>query len=193
MATCPRLSQTAHVVLGLVSIRPAAGHELAAFAQRSVGQIFPITRSHIYTELARLRELGLLSATEVVQERLPTKWLYEVTEEGNDVLRTWLEQAPIGHDRQRNLFLVRIFFGDRMAPGRLEELLDEYEAAARARRDRLSEVVDRLAGRPQATYRRATAMFGVKREQATIDWVVEARPLLLDAVRAGLAATESPC
>jgi DNA-binding PadR family transcriptional regulator len=136
MATCPRLSRTAHVVLGLVAIRPASGHELAAFAERSVGQIFPITRSHVYTELARLREAGLLSATEVAQERLPTQWLYEVTEEGNDVLRTWLEEAPIGHDRQRNLFLVRIFFGDRIGPGRLEELLDGYEGAARARRDR---------------------------------------------------------
>jgi DNA-binding PadR family transcriptional regulator len=193
MTACPRLSQTAYVVLGLVSIRPAAGHELAGFAQRSVGQIFPLTRSHIYTELAHLRQLGLLSATEVVQERFPTKLLYEVTDDGDDVLRKWLEEAPVGHDRQRNLFLVRIFFGDRMSAGRLEELLDDYETAARARRDHLSEIVERLADRPQAAYRRAAAMFGVRREQAALDWVIDARPLLVEAVTANLAAPEPQC
>jgi PadR family transcriptional regulator AphA len=193
MATCPRLSQTAYVVLGLVSVRPAAGHELAAFAERSVGLIFPLTRSHIYSELDRLRQLGLLTAAEVAQERAPNKRVYEVTEEGDEVLRAWLEGSPVGSDRQRNLFLVRIFFGDRMEPGRLEELLDEYESAARARRDHLSEIVDRLADRPQATYRRVAAMYGVGMEQAKLDWVALARPVLLGRVRVEEVSAASQC
>jgi DNA-binding PadR family transcriptional regulator len=193
MAVCRRLSPTAYVVLGLVSVRPAAGHELAGFAARSVGLIFPLTRSHIYSELDRLRQLGLLTATEVAQERSPNKRVYEVTQEGNDVLSRWLEEAPLGSERQRNLFMVRIFFGDRMASGRLEELLDEYERAARARRDHLAEIVDRLGGRPEATYRRVAAMFGLRREQATLDWIAEARPLLLDSLSADAAAMEAQC
>jgi len=193
MAVCRRLSPTAYVVLGLVSVRPAAGHELAGFAARSVGLIFPLTRSHIYSELDRLRQLGLLTATEVAQERSPNKRVYEVTQEGNDVLSRWLEEAPLGSERQRNLFMVRIFFGDRMASGRLEELLDEYERAARARRDHLAEIVDRLGGRPEATYRRVAAMFGLRREQATLDWIAEARPLLLDSLSADAAAMDAQC
>ena len=46
---------------------------------------------------------------------------------------------------------------------------------------RLSEVVERLADRPQAAFRRATAMFGVRREQAKLDWIADVRPLLLAA------------
>jgi DNA-binding PadR family transcriptional regulator len=175
------LGATSYVVLGLVSLRPRAGHELARYAERSIGNFFALTRSQVYVELDRLRELGLLEATEVAQEHLPTKRVYEITAEGDVVLGEWLENAPLDPDRQRNLFLVRVFFGDRMSPARLEAILDEYEAQASARRDRLREVVDRLLDRPQAAFRRATALFGVRREQAKLDWIAEVRPLLLAA------------
>lgn len=152
-----------------------------------MGNFFPLTRSHIYSELERLCGLGLLEATEVRQERFPTKRVYAITAEGEGVLREWLEESPVVSERQRNLFLVRVFFADRMAPGRLEAILSEYESQARVRRDRLGEVVERLEDRPQAAFRRATAMFGVRREQAKLDWLAEVRPLLLEASVAGSA------
>lgn len=179
------LSPTAYVVLGLVAVRPAGGHELAAFAQRSIAAFFPLTRSHVFSELARLHREGLLEATEVPQERFPTKRVYAITDEGEAVLCRWLEESAIGPDRQRNGFLVRIFFADRMSPDRIEALLGEYETAAATRRDQLAEVVDRLADRPESVYRRATAMFGARMEQAKLDWVAEVRPLLGDAAAAG--------
>lgn len=175
------LGATSYVVLGLVSVRPRAGHELARYAERSIGNFFALTRSQVYVELDRLRGLGLLEAMEVPQERLPTKRVYEITADGEAVLREWLEDAPLDPDRQRNLFLVRVFFGDRMLPARLEALLDAYAAQASARRDRLVEVVDRLVNRPHAAFRRATASYGVRREQAKLDWIAEVRPLLLAA------------
>jgi PadR family transcriptional regulator, regulatory protein AphA len=177
-----QLPPTSYVVLGLVSVRSRAGHELAGYAERSIGNFFSLTRSHIYSELDRLCELGLLEASEVPQERLPTKRVYAITSEGEGVLRSWLEDSELGSERQRNLFLVWVFFGDRMSSARLQAILDEYETEAGARRDRLAELVDRLAERPQATFRRATAMFGVRREQAKLDWVAEVRPLLLTAL-----------
>jgi DNA-binding PadR family transcriptional regulator len=177
-----RLPSTAYVVLGLVSLRPRAGHELAGYAERSIGNFFSLTRSHVYSELDRLSELGLLRAAEVPQERLPTKRVYEITHAGEAVLRGWLEDAPLETERQRNLFLVRVFFGDRISAERLGAMLDEYEAQSRARRDQLKEVVNRLADRPQAAFRRSTAMFGVRREQAKLDWAAEVRPLLLSAL-----------
>jgi len=174
-----RLPATAYVVLGLVSVRPTTGHDLASFAERSIGQFFSLTRSHIYSELDRLCRLGLLDATEIEQERFPTKRVYDITSDGTEVLSAWLEDPDLPHQRQRNLFLVKVFFGDRMSAARVGEMLDSYARAARARRDRLTEVVDRLAERPQSTFRRATAMLGVSQAQATLDWVEQVRPLLL--------------
>jgi hypothetical protein len=127
--------------------------------------------------------------TEVEQERYPTKRVYEITAEGVGVLEAWLDDLELPPARERNLFLVRVFFGDRIASERLEALLAAYEGATRTRRDRYAEVVDRLADRPESTFRRATAMFGLAQAQASLDWIADVRPLLLDA----RALDQDPC
>lgn len=184
------LSATTYAVLGLVSIRPMTGYELAAYAERSIGNFFPLTRSHIYSELDRLGRLGLLEATEIAQDNAPTKRVYKITPDGSDELRHWLKDAVMKEERSRSLFLVRIFFGDRMSPERLAALLDEFESAAQARRDRLAAMVDKLADRPASVFRRSAAMFGLHREQANLDWVAQVRPMLLAASAAG---ARTPC
>jgi PadR family transcriptional regulator AphA len=187
-----RLPATTYVVLGLVSIRPMTGYELAGYAERSVSNFFPLTRSHIYSELDRLGRLGLLAATEVPQDAAPTKRVYEITPAGSDELQRWLDEEDPGEERARNLFLVRIFLGHRTSPRRIEALLDGYEAAARARLDQLTAVADRLADRPGSVFRRATAVFGVHREQAKLDWIAEVRPLLIAAAAATALAPGQP-
>jgi DNA-binding PadR family transcriptional regulator len=181
MAANLGLPATTYVVLGLVSIRPMTGYDLISYAERSIGNFFPLTRSHIYRELDRLARLGLLDGTEVAQETAPTKRVYEINQAGSDELRRWLEDEPVVEERARSLFLVRIFFGHRTSPGRIERLLDDYEAAARARRDRFAAIAERLAGRPGSVFRRSTALLGVHQEQARLAWVAEVRPMLLAA------------
>lgn len=179
-----KLSPTAHVVLGLVSIRPTTGHDLASFAERSVGQFFPLTRSHVYSELEQLCRLGLLDVTEVPQERFPTKRVYEITAQGDAALADWLDDPLLAPERARNMFLVRIFFGDRMSSERLTELLNAYGEATRVRRERYAALGERLADRPQSAFRRATAMYGEAQARASLDWLEQVRPLLLRALSA---------
>jgi DNA-binding PadR family transcriptional regulator len=119
--------------------------------------------------------------TEVEQERFPTKRVYEITPQGLEVLEGWLDDAEVPPERQRNMFLVQVFFGDRMSDERLEELLARYQVRTRQRRERLADVVERLADRPQSAFRRATAMYGVAQAQASLDWIDEVRPMLLAA------------
>src|ERR1700692_721512 len=87
--------------------------------------------------------------------------------------------------RSRNLFLVRIFFGDRTTPERLEELLDTFEMAARFRRDQLALTAEKLAGRARAGFRRSTPVCAMRHEEANLEWVAEMRPVLLAAAAAG--------
>ena len=61
----------------------------------------------------------------------------------------------------------------------LQRVVDAYKA--RARRDALATIVDRRAERPESVFRRATAMIGLRREEANLDWVAETRPVLLAA------------
>lgn len=191
--TGERLPATAHVVLGLVSIRPMSGYDLAAYAERSIGNFFPLTRSHIYSGLVRLGRLGLLEATEIAQENAPAKRVYEITRAGSQELRHWLEGTAVTEERSRNLFLVRVFFADRLPPGHVAAMLDEFESAARFRRDQLAAVADKLAGRPGSVFRRSTALFGLRREQANLDWVAEVRPILPSASAAETRAPGGAC
>ena len=191
MAAQGRLSATAHVVLGLVSIRPATGYELTAFAGRSIANFFPLTRSHIYSELNHLGALGLLRVTETARENSPAKKQYEITPAGSDELQCWLDETDLSEERTRNLFLVRIFFGDRTSRERMAAVLNAYESAALERRDRLAALVSKLADRPESVFRRATAMFGVRHAQAKLDWVAEVRPMLLAAASAA-AGSRAP-
>jgi len=69
-----KLPATAHVVLGLVSIRPGAGHELAGFAERSIGNFFPIARSQVYSELERLCRLDMSGAPALSVTRSRRSW-----------------------------------------------------------------------------------------------------------------------
>jgi DNA-binding PadR family transcriptional regulator len=181
-----KLPATAYVVLGLVSIRPGAGHELAGFSERSIGNFFPIARSQVYSELERLCRLGLLSAMEVPQERRPTKRVYELTKAGDAELRRWLDETTAEPERTRNLFLVRVFFGDRVSGERLGALLDDYEAKARARRDALAATAERLADRPHSMFPRVTALYGMRHAQATLDWVADVRLILRHAAACGV-------
>jgi Virulence activator alpha C-term len=80
--------------------------------------------------------------------------------------------------------LVRVFFGERLSSERLTTLLDDYEEAARARRDWYAGFVDQLVDEPEYGFPRLTAIFGVKREQAKLDFVAEARALLPDLIKA---------
>jgi DNA-binding PadR family transcriptional regulator len=175
------LSTTSYVVLGLVAERPTTGYDLDAFAEVSIGQFFPLTRSHIYSELDRLCRLGLLDVTEVDAERFATKRVYEINERGLEVLDAWLDDVALPPARQRNLFLVHVFFGDRMSPARIDQLLDSYEQASRAWRHQLAELVDSLAECPESAFRRATAMYGVAQMDARLRWIDQVRPLLLQA------------
>lgn len=165
-------------MLGLVSMCPGSGYELAGLSERSIGNFFPIARSQVYSELERLRELGLLSATEVAQERRPDKRVYEMTAAGEAELNRWLEEGSVEQERTRNLFLVRVFFGDRVSPERMDALLDEYELGARTRCETLSSIVERLSDRPGSAFQRATALHGVRHSEATVEWVADVRSIL---------------
>jgi DNA-binding PadR family transcriptional regulator len=143
-----------------------------------------LTHSHVYTELDRLCGCGLLDVTEIEQERFPTKRVDEITESGVEVPEGWLDDSAMPPERQRNLFLVRLLFGDRMSPRPIEELLSSDEQAQRARRDLLAELVERLAQRPESTYRRARAMLGLGQAQTELEWIEQVRPVPLHARRA---------
>jgi PadR family transcriptional regulator AphA len=181
--TTTKPSPGAQAVLGLLSRQPTSGYELGSLAERTIAHFWPITRAHIYAELARLEAAGLVTATEVSQQRRPDKRVYSITAAGEAAHDAWLAGSDLGHERRRHPLLLRVFFGDRMPPERLASLLAEERARLEADRDHFQAVVAKLEGDPDAVWRRATAMYGVHCTQGQLAWLDEVEPLIAAADR----------
>ncbi len=175
-------SATTFVVLGLLAKRPGSGYDIAALANRSVRHFWPISRSQLYTELARLEELGWATGTVIQQNRYPNKRVYEITPAGMSALREWLDTAP-PQPRKRNqdLAVLKTFLGAYMNPDRLADQLRDYQRQAEELHAELSAVIAELdRSEPTASRRfgRASARQCVLQAEATMAWTREVQALL---------------
>jgi PadR family transcriptional regulator, regulatory protein AphA len=173
------LTPSAYAVLGLLARRPSSGYELGTRAAASIDNFWPLTRTHIYGELAKLEALGYVVGVEVTQEHLPDKRVYSVTPQGIQALDAWLADPDPGIPRPRQPMLVKFFFGERLAPEQAAALLARYRAQALTRRDKVaaSAAADAaaVAADPDSPRRfgRAAALFGLRRDEADLAWIDE--------------------
>jgi PadR family transcriptional regulator, regulatory protein AphA len=173
------LTPSSYAVLGFLARQPGSGYELGTRAASSVDQFWPLTRTHIYGELAKLEALGFVTGVEVEQQHLPDKRVYSLTREGERVLQAWLADPDPGTPRPRQPMLVKLYFGEHLSVAQARTLLVRYREQARERRDRYAADVAAdtaaLAADPESPRRfgRAAALFGLRRAEADLIWVEE--------------------
>ena len=172
----PRLNATAAALLGLLLERPMTGWDLIAAAQERIGEFWTLTQSQVYRELAAMAARGLVAAGQPgPRDRKP----YAVTPAGRAAFADWLESGP-GEDQVRIPLLLTIAFAGHLPPGRLAEIIDARRAVHTERLERY------LAGREwlraaegTEAARLATLEFGIRHEQAVLDWF-DVLPGILD-------------
>lgn len=177
------LPETTYAVLGLVDKLPrSSGYELVALADRSFAHFWPISQTLLYRELNRLADLGWVSAARVDQGRAPSKWVYETTPAGQEVLTEWLTAPAEPISTFRSGFLLRFFFAHRMRPEQVRSLLADYRTTLTAQRDDFVVLVDKLAHLPTPAARigRLSALHGLRTAEARLQWVAEADAELAD-------------
>jgi DNA-binding PadR family transcriptional regulator len=166
-------------VLGLLARRPSSGYELGTRAANSIDQFWPLTRTHIYGELAKLEALDYVVGVDVAQELLPDKRVYSVTPRGAQALDAWLADPDPGVPRPRQPMLVKLFFGERLAPQQMATLLARFRAQALDRRNSFAAAAAAdaaaVAADPDSPRRfgRAAALFGLRRTEADLAWIDE--------------------
>jgi DNA-binding PadR family transcriptional regulator len=175
------LPDSTYVTLGLLAKRPGSGYDTASLAERSISYFWPISRTQLYHELARLEQLGWANGTAVVQDRYPDKRVYEPTAAGLAALRGWLDDAfRPRRQRGQETIVLKVFLGSFMTPERLTAQLREHREQADRLRSELSGVVAHLEAKgpgPQA-FGLAAARYGVLRAEAAIAWTEEVQALL---------------
>lgn len=180
----PQPSTTELAILGLIAFEERSGYDLARLAEQSVGYLWTPSRSQIYKVLPRLVDQGLARARGVRQRDRPDKALYRLTPAGRRALRAWLGHVDVEPPGGPNVFALKLFFCDLVAPLTARAQLDGYRVFLERRLRRFEAMrrdlteVDRIF--PQLILRRA-----IVRIQATLVWVEEA----IDAMEAKRGGT----
>jgi DNA-binding PadR family transcriptional regulator len=152
-----------------------SGYDLHQAVDRSVRHMWPISKSQVYSELARLEPLGLIAGTDVPQERLPDKRVFSLTDTGEEVLDEWLNGSDVEAPQFRLPFLLRTLFGHRLGPQRTAELLDGIRAGADGRRREYEAFLSEMQQAAGTEYARLVALYGLRMAEAVGSWAEEAR------------------
>lgn len=168
-----RLTPTSYALLGYLSITPMSGYDLTTAIHRSVAQFWPVSKSQIYKELPRLEADGLIAGTDVSQQLLPDKRVYEATVTGLAELDRWLAADELPPMLFRLPELLKLFFGHRMGDTAIRSMLLAEREAETVAIARFEAVLAHLEPVPTARYVRATARYGLISSKAYVEWVDE--------------------
>jgi DNA-binding PadR family transcriptional regulator len=167
-----RLNATAASLLGFLHDGPLSGYELAATAERAIGDFWSVTQSQVYRELAWMAEAGLVEPGE---REARDRRRYALTEAGRAAFSDWVNRPP-GPETIRHSLLLTVRFGRHLAPERLATFLRQHRDAHAEKLRTYEEQASALAATPSASrdpYHQATLAFGIAYERAVRDWFVE--------------------
>jgi len=160
-----------HALLGMLSVRPGTGYELAQRFDSSMANAWYASHSQIYPELARLQERGMV---EVVGEGARRSRTYAVTDAGREELRTWmLDTVP--NRAQRSETTVRWFLLGLLDPADRRRALERELRDATAYRAGLlaaAEEIDALDHDAQHPFRPVVDL-ALRTSALMVDWLTE--------------------
>lgn len=170
-----------HILLGLLS-EPATGYELKKTFDQSLSHFWDAEQSQIYTTLARLKDEGFLTRKTVPSDKGPDRKVYQRTAKGKKELLKWLAAGPdIGDFRLP--YLAQVFFLHELDDPRdavkfLRQLHGHFRTWFGALSAIDAEFEEEYPDYPniiprEYLYPAITLRFGLKRIQATLDWMEE--------------------
>jgi DNA-binding PadR family transcriptional regulator len=165
---------TEAALLGLLVLDgPQSGYDLVRAVAGSVGFFFAPARSHVYDVLPRLERHGWARHTAVEQASRPDKRVYRPTREGRRVLSAWVAE-PDEPDTDRSVLLLKVYFGEVVAPAVTVERLEGLRGRASDALQRYREIEARNAGNGGEFFPLLTLRHGIERTWSTIRWTDDA-------------------
>lgn len=177
-----QLSYTEYAVLGLLTFGECSGYELDALAKRTIGFFWRPAKSKIYSVLPRLLERGLVSGSEIAQEKRPDKIVYRITSSGRRALRAWLSSPDVIVAASRHGLLLKLFFGAHGDARALTAQVEEHKRRAEEQLEALEQIGAEIDpdGREQDFFPYLTLLHGLEDARSTITWANDVLRLLAD-------------
>ncbi|GCE18780.1 PadR family transcriptional regulator [Dictyobacter kobayashii] len=115
-----------YVILGLLNTRSMHGYEMFQLIEGgTLGQIIHLEMSQMYAFLKKLERLHYIEAEIEPQGTRPPRKIFQLTPIGHDIFLQWVIQ-PVEKPRDiRILFLIKLYFVQRLQPAQLQPLLQQ--------------------------------------------------------------------
>jgi PadR family transcriptional regulator AphA len=112
-------------ILGLLSWKPSSGYDLKRIISDSDVFYWSGNNNQIYKSLIELRQEGLVTCQVQLQESLPAKKIYSITNQGLSVLHQGLREAPQIPELHKS-FLIQLAWAEILSDAEILALLEKY-------------------------------------------------------------------
>ena len=136
------MTTLSYMLLGLLAREPMSGYDLTAQLKKHFAPFWPISHTQIYPALAQLEQQGLSRYHIVDQHGVrPNKKVYEITKEGREALRQWVE-SPTPAVILRDEFFLKAYSLWLADPGRMMEVFHEQAQLRKQRLELLEQALE---------------------------------------------------
>jgi PadR family transcriptional regulator, regulatory protein AphA len=112
-------------ILGLLSWKPSSGYDLKRIISDSDIFYWSGNNNQIYKSLIELLQEGLVTYQVQIQESLPAKKIYSITDHGLSELRQSLLEGPEIPELHKS-FLIQLAWADLLSDTEILALLEKY-------------------------------------------------------------------
>ncbi len=170
-----------HAILAMLEIKEGTGYDIVSRFKDSIGCFWSASHQQVYKELSDLSQKGWLVFEEVTQKGKPAK-VYALTESGSAELNRWLH-SPTKPGSYKDPFLVKVYASHGQPPAfllnELRQKIEEHGQTLAAYRQ-LDQWLSQLPAPKYHKFRlpHATLKFGLRLEEAWLEWAAELKQML---------------
>lgn len=170
-------NKSKYAVMGVLSICPGSGYDIKKFMKGSTSNFWSESYGQIYPILKQLVEERLAVSHAEKQEGKPEKYIYTLTERGNEELRDWLSE-PVEPAVERNELLLKLFFGAHIPLEKNKEHVQAFQELQSQLLEKYRGIERELVARAQDdqtlfSYPLMTVRYGIQLCRAALIWCDE--------------------
>lgn len=163
-------SRTKYIVLGIISIKPATGYDIMQTIKNSTNYFWSESEGQIYPTLAKCVSNGYATCHETT-ENGRNKKIYTITKEGQQLLKSWLEEKP-QRNSVRNEFILKLFFAKNVYKEKVLEFIQDFIDNHHKELQELELLFSTLTSSkdPHQPFWLATLEYGIAIIKAELEW-----------------------
>lgn len=161
-------------LLGLLYKEAGHGYDLHRTVNADLGHVWHLSQSQAYAILKRLELQGDISAKKIPQEKLPSRQLLHMTEQGRKNFLEWLNAPSGGSTRAiRMEFVTRLYFLQMYFPKKIAKAFEQQRTEAETYIQRLETTLAELPA--EQIYNRMSLEMRLKQLRFVLDWLDESQ------------------